>query len=68
MIGDFAGCRYSRFNVSFEVKLSIKPDPQPSAGGLDSVVLICDWCDSEGIVHNIGRGIVILLPSEVHYF
>jgi hypothetical protein len=68
VIGDFAGCRCSGFDVSFEVKLSIKPDPKPSAGGLDSVVLICDRCDSKGGVYNAGRGVVIPLLGEVHHF
>ena len=30
VIGDFASCRCSSFNMSFEVELSIKPDPKPS--------------------------------------
>ena len=67
-MGDFAGCRCSSFNVSFEVKLLIKPDPKPSVGGLDSVMLICDKCNSEGSVYNVGRGVVIPLPSKVHHF
>jgi hypothetical protein len=68
VIGDFAGCRCSGFNVSFKVELSIKLDPKLLAGGLDSVVLICDRCNSKGSVYNTGRGVVILLPSEVHHF
>jgi hypothetical protein len=68
VMGDFASCRCSRFNVSFKVELSIKPDPKPSAGGLDSVLLICDWCNSEASVYNAGRGVSIPLPGEVHHF
>ena len=68
MIGNFTGCRCSTFNVSFKVKLSIELDPKLLVGGLDSVTLICDQCDSEGVVHNVGRGVVILLPSEVYHF
>ena len=59
VIGDFASCRSSSFNMSFEVKLSIKPDPKPSAGGLDTVLLICDRRNSEDSVYNAGRGVVI---------
>jgi hypothetical protein len=54
--------------MSFKVELLIKLDPKLSAGGLDSVVLICDRCDSKGSVYNTGQGVVILLPSEVHHF
>lgn len=68
VMGKFASCCCSCFNVSFEVKLSIKPDSKPPAGGLDSVMMICDRCDSEGIIYNAGRGIVIPLLSEVHHF
>jgi hypothetical protein len=68
VIGDFADCRCSGFNMSFKVELLIKLDPTLSAGGLDSVVLICDRCDSKGSVYNTGQGVVILLPSEVHHF
>ena len=68
VVGDFAGCRCSSFNVSFEVKLSVKPDPKPSAGGLDSVMLICDRCNRKGSVYHAGRGVVIPLSGKVHYF
>jgi hypothetical protein len=68
VIGNSASCRCSSFNVSFEVKLLIKLDPKLLAGGLDTVLLICNWCNSKGSVYNAGRGVVILLPSKVHYF
>ena len=68
MIGDFTGCRYSTFNVLFKVKLLIELDPKLLVGGLDSVTLICDQCDSKGVIYNVGRGVVILLPSKVYHF
>jgi hypothetical protein len=54
--------------VSFEVELLIKLDPKLLAGGLDTVLLICNWCNSKSSVYNAGQGVVILLPSKVHYF
>ena len=68
MVGDFAGCRCSSFNVSFEVKLLVKIDPKLSAGGLDSVMLICDQYNYKGSVYYAGRGVVILLSGKVYYF